>query len=433
MTLGKKIRNSVIVIVTLLIAIFLIVYALRNLNTNKSLVVFNEKTVTIMIRESRYTDAFKYMIKKTYVEHNIRVNVQVVPDAQGDTIIEMKAKTGTIPDLIDANIPHVYGLLNPPSYFEDLSDQPWVLQLKNKDNFTYSDGNIYGFPFQENSGIAGILYNKDVFEEYELQVPTTQQEFVKICELLKANDIFPVLMCKDTWVPQMWMNYGYPLSIGNNDDCNAMASNILNGYKRFADYPELEEPLDVYLNLFEQNYVNEDYRKIDYDEMIDLFGKGKGAMIMGYSGMLGAIEANNQSTNFGMFLPPFSYVKEDVVVNPAYSIGLCVMKDSENKEVAKELLNIWATSFYLSLWFEKNSGFPSIEGVEGGTLNSDVEQLYNDYVLSGKTVNEYMLYLEPYYALNSDKAWIYYIEAPEKGETAEEIMRKLQEDIDQYK
>ena len=47
---------------------------------------------------------------------------------------------------------------------------------------------------------AGILYNKDLFEENGWKVPSTWQEFTTLCDEIKQSGTLPLYLgFKDTW------------------------------------------------------------------------------------------------------------------------------------------------------------------------------------------------------------------------------------------
>lgn len=52
------------------------------------------------------------------------------------------------------------------------------------------DGKVSGYPTSYN--ILGIYYRKDLFEQYQLEVPTTFEEFEQVCAALKENGITPI-------------------------------------------------------------------------------------------------------------------------------------------------------------------------------------------------------------------------------------------------
>ena len=68
---------------------------------------------------------------------------------------------------------------------------------------------------------------------------------------------------------------------------------------------------------------------------------------------------------------------------------------------------------YCDLFFEDQPGFPNLEGVNGNQqqFSSSVNEIYEDYVGSGRTVtemNEHWGTIQPLFAT---KLWVYYLEA----------------------
>jgi ABC-type glycerol-3-phosphate transport system substrate-binding protein len=57
-----------------------------------------------------------------------------------------------------------------------------------RDAFTFN-GKVYGLAYVVE--YWGVWYNKDVFAKYNLSVPTTWDEFLKVCETLKKNKVTP--------------------------------------------------------------------------------------------------------------------------------------------------------------------------------------------------------------------------------------------------
>lgn len=389
-----------------------------------------EKEITMIVQESRYYTGLKNMIKKLYVEEGIRIKVRVLPDNQAESVIQMMINSGDYPDMLDANIPHIYNLINPCRYLADFTEESWVSKLTNPQQVTYSDGRIYGFPFLKNSGVGGIIYNKDIFEKYGIAIPESEEDFYNVCERLKSLGISPVLLCADNWIPQIWMNYGFPLSFGSDKNCKKITEEILSGKKKLGDYEESYKVIDTYLGLFEKGYVNNDYMYIDYNDMIDKLNNQEGAMVFGYSTMIPVMNQHHSNLNMGMFVSPFAYNQSKNIVYLDFSVGFVSFRESENLDVVKEVLDKWSQKEYLSMWIFENGGDPAFEDVPDN-VNKDIEYLYKSYVETGKTVGEFMLYMDPIYSLNQDKLWLYYREAPKNHWTADELLEKIEIDIEE--
>ena len=88
--------------------------------------------------------------------------------------------------------------------FEDLSDldvlketKQAYLDMEEELKLIPTEGS-YALPYAANA--AGILYNKDMFEENGWKIPTTWSEFTTLCETISASGVQPLYLgFKDTW------------------------------------------------------------------------------------------------------------------------------------------------------------------------------------------------------------------------------------------
>ena len=66
------------------------------------------------------------------------------------------------------------------------------------------NGKLYGIPYL-NISLAGIFYNKGMFEQYGLEEPTTLAELENICAVLKENGIIPFALANGSkWTGSMY-------------------------------------------------------------------------------------------------------------------------------------------------------------------------------------------------------------------------------------
>lgn len=57
---------------------------------------------------------------------------------------------------------------------------------------------VYTVPFAGNANV--VLYNKDIFEENNLEVPKTWSEYIDLCGALQEKGVLPcVFGFKDAW------------------------------------------------------------------------------------------------------------------------------------------------------------------------------------------------------------------------------------------
>ena len=134
------------------------------------------RKVSAMVQQSRNYKGLQKMVDKLEEEEGIVIDMQIVPDDQYVNLLQMKVNSGEAPDMIDYNLPYLFETLNPEEHLADLSGEEWTKELLNPDLVTYEDGKIYGFPFQSSSGITGMLYNKTVFEENNLEIHSISEQ-----------------------------------------------------------------------------------------------------------------------------------------------------------------------------------------------------------------------------------------------------------------
>ncbi len=110
--------------------------------------------------------------------------------------LEVRAATGNLPDIFQSSIGAQLDKLDPAENIYDLSGQDWI-----RENVAASylelvsdseTGAVYCIPMTT-SNVAGCFYNKTVYEELNLEIPTTWEEFLANCEIIKRQtDKIPV-------------------------------------------------------------------------------------------------------------------------------------------------------------------------------------------------------------------------------------------------
>ncbi|MDC7235552.1 MAG: extracellular solute-binding protein [Spirochaetales bacterium] len=390
------------------------------------------REISAMVMQTRNYEGLQDMMTRMKEEENIAVDLQVVPDDQYLNLIKIKANSGEATDLMDYNAPHILDIFEPEKYLVDLTDQEWTKRLINKEMVS-KNGKIYAYPFLSTSGYQAMIYNMDVFEANGVEVPTTPEEFEAVCEKLKAGGVTPILLASDAWVPQIWMTSGYSRVLGSDAAAEDFAEKLLSNKAKLTDYPELEAPLDHYLSMFEKGYMNDDYLTLNIDGVYGKLGKGEGAMFFGSLGLANSIELAFPEGNFGMFNMPTSYDSKDLISGGPFSPSFVVSKDADDLETVLEVLNIWARPDYASMYFKGRPGFPALDGVNGGDLPPYALDIYNKYVKGGKVVKEMNINLNALSSLNPSTLWVYYQEAPSKGNmTANDILVRWQNDIEKF-
>lgn len=139
-------------------------------------------------------------------------------------------------------------------------------------------GHLWVIPYQDASGTT-CFYNKDLFEQYNLEVPTSLEEWANCAKVFSDNGIIPfMLQGQDTWAWAMpfFDTYGQATA-GQSVE---LVQDWLRGNSTF-ETEEVYEALDALKALYDQNIVTSESFATDEDGMLANFVQQKCAMIFG--------------------------------------------------------------------------------------------------------------------------------------------------------
>ncbi len=149
-------------------------------------VVYPETSLEILMWEEALTPGVQAQIDMIEETYNITSNLELILGGpEGETIIKQRIATGEMPDILLFNSGALLHTLNPADNFVDLSDQSFAQNFTTDFNLAASvDGKLYGVPANF-SGVGGMVYNKDIYEELDLDIPTTWDAFIDNCETIQ--------------------------------------------------------------------------------------------------------------------------------------------------------------------------------------------------------------------------------------------------------
>lgn len=193
---------------------------------------------------------------------------------EGDNLVKTELASGDMCDIMVYNSGALLSALNPSEYLYDLSDNETIMAALDE---TYAstvtvDGATYGIPMSS-SQAGAVMYNKEIYEEYGLEVPETWDEFISNCEVLQdAGETALIGSFADSWTTQV-------IFLGDNANVIAQdpdfAENLTNGEDTYAGN---EFALRSFEKMAELNaYYNEDYLATSYDDACDMLINGDGA------------------------------------------------------------------------------------------------------------------------------------------------------------
>lgn len=165
--------------------------------------------------------------------------------------------------------------LDPDRHFYDFSAAPWVDDLTDTAlNQTIFNGKVIGLPYWEAS-VSGILYNKDLFTRYGIDVPRTQQAFLEACEKLLRNGITPIYL---PFAEPTMLLYQFPMDSLLKD--HRVLNALNNGTLNYSDLPGMGRIVDWYRMMADKGYFGSDYTRNGWDGMDPAMRGGRYAMMI---------------------------------------------------------------------------------------------------------------------------------------------------------
>lgn len=127
-------------------------------------------------------------------ETGVKIDFQIIPDAQWRDLLKVKLDSGEAYDIInvDADPLSLVSRINPEQNCVELTDQEWVSRMEEVvlPNVSVND-KVYGMQFN-GARKSAYLYNKQIFADLGLEIPTTYEEFKTVCQKIKDAGITPI-------------------------------------------------------------------------------------------------------------------------------------------------------------------------------------------------------------------------------------------------
>ena len=295
-----------------------------------------EVTLRWMQFQVEYAEQVKNMAKAYEEEHpNVKIEVEVIGDDYYD-ILKTKASSGDMPDVF---MTAGYNEINTyKEYITDLSDQDFVDNIADGAKECVSlDGKVVGLPVQMSGN--GIVYNKKIFDEYDIEIPTTVSELEEVCKVLKSHDIVPFTnQFKDDWLLGQFFNYAF----ANTENTTEYIDSLKNGDTTIAETEEMKDIMKVLDLMLE--YGQDKPLDASWNEAAAMFAQGKQAMMFEGIWAYDTISQIAPDMEVGLFALPITDDAADTKMAADVNGTWHVSNTSEHPEVAKDVLNWIVTS-----------------------------------------------------------------------------------------
>lgn len=210
----------------------------------------------------------------------------------------------------------------------------------------------YAVPYVANA--AGVLYNREMFRENGWEIPETWDEFIALCDEIKAAGIQPLTFgFKDVWTCLAPWN-ALAVDLAPADVCQQ----VNRGETTFSDeYVEVAEKM---LDLLE--YGPDDPYAYNYNDACTAFANGESAMYTIGSYAVPQIKSVNPEMDIDSFVFPGSSDAAENKLNSGVDLQFCVMADCEEKEAAYEVLDFLLEDENIQKYMDDQNAVPCKEG-----------------------------------------------------------------------
>lgn len=302
--------------------------------------------------------AFEVLEEKFNATHD---DIELVIDSPNDamTILKTRFVREDYPEIIgiggDINYSNFLDaeMLMDISDFEGLSDiKESYLKIDKQLEFIPLDG-VYAVPYMANA--AGVLYNKDIFDENGWKIPETLDEFYKLCEDIQQKGMQPLYFgFRDTWTCLAPWN-AIAVDVADAEICSQVNAGLATFSEGYRPVAEITKSL--------LKYAQPDPVAYSYNDACTTFARGESVMYVIGSYAVPQIKSVNPDINIDSFVFPASNNKEENVLNSGNDLQWSVMAGNEDKkEAIYEVLNFLYEDENIQTYLDDQSAVPCKKG-----------------------------------------------------------------------
>lgn len=236
---------------------------------------------------------------------DVTIDIEVRPGGgEGDNIVKTRLATGAMADVFSYNSGSLFQAINPTQNLLPLTNE--AFQDGVQDSFksvVSAGGEVYGAPFAPAMG-GGIFYNKPIYEELGLEIPTTWDEFMANNEAIKeAGKVAVIQTYADTWTSQLFVLSDFYNVLAEEPD---FAEKFTANEAKFATTPAALRGFEKLQEVAEAGYFNADFGAATYADGVRMIAMGEGAHYPMLTFAVGAIAetAPDYLDDVGFFAQP---------------------------------------------------------------------------------------------------------------------------------
>ena len=297
-----------------------------------------QRTLSIIASGSQQTALDELIVEFEDAHPDVSINASYAPNQELQTSVRTQLAGGNAPDIVGVYPGNGSAMsmvqLSDAGMLEDLSDQEWTQSIPDgfRSAFENEDG-IY--VFSPGASVLGVVYNKQLFEQNGIAVPTTLTEFETAAETLQSAGVTPLALGTNTpWITQL-VPYALVPGMVYAEEPD-FASRMLDGDTSFTESGWVDA-MGTYADWQARGFFNENVNGTTGDQMVQMLGDGTAAMAVMVSSTLGGY-GDVLGENLGYFPLPSTDDPELNWIPGGTVVGLGVTSQAEDPELAKEFI-----------------------------------------------------------------------------------------------
>lgn len=329
------------------------------------------------------------------------IHLTISSPNDASTIMRTRFIREDYPDIIGIGGDINYSYYVDADILADVSDYPGLADVKESYidilealEITPKEG-TYGVPYVANA--AGILYNRDMFEEHGWEIPESWDELMELCEDIEAEGILPFYFgFRDTWTCLAPWN-SLAVDLAPSDTCQRVNA----GETTFSqEYVEVAEKCAQLVD-----YGPEDPFAYGYNDACTAFANGESAMYPIGSYAVPQILSVNPEMNIDSFVTPGNDDASKNTLNSGVDLLFAVTAECENKEAAYEVLDFLMDDANIQAYIDdqnavpcKDSEFdlaPMLDGmlpyIESGNMTDYQDHYYPSEMAADALIQTYLI------------------------------------------
>jgi raffinose/stachyose/melibiose transport system substrate-binding protein len=357
-------------------------------------------TITYIASQNWVLDTEVELAERFEAETGIHVDFQIIPADQYFNILQTKLESGG--EGLDifggqSGKTDIALQLNVEENAVPLTDEEWVQRMNPLSTEQVSlEGTVYGLTIWDTIGGSWVVvYNKQIFADNGIEVPTTYDDFATACQTLLDAGITPIYEpVADGWHHVLWFAELGPIYAANSPGLvEALNANEV----KFADDSTMLLALEQLKELYTNGCFGPDALSNEFANTESSLASGEYAMTVNRLGLPAQIEAaypDVSADTFGFFLMPLAD-NQIWNVNPA-APSKFIYSGSEHIDAAKAYFEFLTRPENLQYILDNEEQFVllNFDGLEA-ELTAEQQAFVDTYTEQGTVLQTAVNYVNP--------------------------------------